>query len=148
MMRTGRARLGPGVAWFAGVGEALPLQDRSADILTIAFGIRNVTRMELALAEIFRVLRPGGRFLCLEFSKPWRPVRPFYELFSRTVIPRLGAWVSRNPDAYRYLVESIRRFPDQEEMKSLMEQAGFRDVAYRNLSCGIACLHTGQRTDD
>mgnify|MGYP000582631873 CR=1 FL=1 len=88
--------------------------------VAIAFGIRNVTFIDRALAEIARVLRPGGRMLCLEFSRPWAPIRPFYQLFSATVIPRLGAWVSRNPDAYRYLVESIQRFPDQEEMKSLM----------------------------
>jgi demethylmenaquinone methyltransferase/2-methoxy-6-polyprenyl-1,4-benzoquinol methylase len=147
MMRAGRTRTGTGLRWCGGVGEALPLRDASIDTLTIAFGIRNVTRIELALAEMHRVLRPGGRCLCLEFSKPWRPIRPVYELFSRTVIPRLGAWVSRNPDAYRYLVESIRRFPDQEEMKSLMELAGFRDVTYRNLSFGIACLHVGRRPE-
>ncbi|MGD8907128.1 MAG: class I SAM-dependent methyltransferase [Gammaproteobacteria bacterium] len=146
MMQVGRYRRLPGVRWLAGVGESIPLRDDSVDTLTIAFGIRNVTFIDRALAEIARVLRPGGRMLCLEFSRPWAPIRPFYQLFSATVIPRLGAWVSRNPDAYRYLVESIQRFPDQEEMKSLMESAGFTSVRYRNLSCGIACLHTGTVT--
>jgi demethylmenaquinone methyltransferase/2-methoxy-6-polyprenyl-1,4-benzoquinol methylase len=148
MMQVGKYRRLTGVRWLAGTGEAIPLQDDSVDTVTIAFGIRNVTFIDLALSEIARVLRPGGRLLCLEFSKPWAPVRPVYQLFSTTVIPRLGAWVSRNPDAYKYLVESIQRFPDQEEMKSLMEVAGFRNVSYRNLSCGIACLHTGTATGE
>jgi demethylmenaquinone methyltransferase/2-methoxy-6-polyprenyl-1,4-benzoquinol methylase len=113
--------------------------------LTISFGIRNVTDMPAALAEIRRVLKPGGRFLCLEFSKAWAPIRPFYNAFSFTVIPRLGAWVARAPEAYNYLIESIRRFPDQEEMKSIMERAGFADVRYRNLTFGIACIHVGTK---
>lgn len=143
MMHAGRGRVARHVGWLSGVGEAIPLRDGSVDTLSIAFGIRNVTRIETALAEIHRVLRPGGRFLCLEFSRPWAPIRPFYEFFSRTVIPRLGAWVSGNTDAYEYLVESIRRFPDQEQMKGLIESAGFSDVSYKNFSFGIACLHIG-----
>ena len=145
MMSVGRSRGLPTVRWLGGVGEAIPLADASADTVTIAFGIRNVTRMDDALAEILRVLKPGGRFLCLEFSRPVAPVRPFYEAFNRTVIPRLGAWVSRNPEAYRYLVESIQRFPDQREMQRIMERAGFVDVRWRNLSFGIACIHQGTR---
>lgn len=145
MMQVGKYRRLDGVRWLAAVGESLPLEDNSIDTLTIAFGIRNVTHMDSALAEILRVLKPGGRMLCLEFSKPWGPIRPFYQLFSSTVIPRLGAWVSRNPDAYEYLIQSIRRFPDQEEMKTLMQDCGFGDVSYRNLSFGIACLHVGQK---
>ena len=148
MMRVGQGRNLEGVSWLAGVGEAIPVADASVDALTIAFGIRNVTRMDAALAEIHRVLRPGGRFYCLEFSKPAAPIRPFYEFFNRTVIPRLGAWVSRNPEAYRYLIESIRRFPDQQEMKQLIETAGFTDVRWRNLSFGIACIHEGVRGPD
>ncbi len=143
MMHAGRPRVSPHIDWLAGTGESIPVRDDSVDTLTIAFGIRNVTRIDTALAEIHRVLRPGGRFLCLEFSKPWAPIRPIYEFFSRTVIPRLGAWVSGNTDAYEYLIESIRRFPDQEEMKTLIESAGFRDVSYKNFSLGIACLHIG-----
>jgi len=91
------------------------------------------------------VLKPGGRFLCLEFSRPWLPVRPFYNLFSFTVIPRLGAWVARAPEAYGYLVESIRRFPAQDELKTMMERAGFIGVRYRNLTFGIACIHVGTK---
>lgn len=145
MMQVGRYRRLPGVRWLAGTGEAIPLAEGTVDTITIAFGIRNCTDMEKALTEMLRVLKPGGRMLCLEFSRPWGAVRPFYELFSATVIPRLGAWVARNPDAYRYLVESIQRFPDQDEMKELMETAGFRNVHYRNLSFGIACLHAGTK---
>ena len=145
MMSAGRARGHPHLQWVAGVGEALPFADASIDTLTIAFGIRNVTRIEQALAEARRVLKPGGRFLCLEFSTPWAPVRPFYNLFSFTVIPRLGAFVAQAPEAYAYLVESIRRFPDQREFAALIERAGFERVRFRNLSLGIACIHVGTR---
>jgi demethylmenaquinone methyltransferase/2-methoxy-6-polyprenyl-1,4-benzoquinol methylase len=143
MMEVGRGRGLDGVQWLGGTGERLPLASGSVDTVTISFGIRNVTDMPAALAEIRRVLKPGGRFLCLEFSKAWAPIRPFYNLFSFTVIPRLGAWVARAPEAYNYLIESIRRFPDQEEMKAIMERAGFADVRYRNLTFGIACIHVG-----
>jgi demethylmenaquinone methyltransferase/2-methoxy-6-polyprenyl-1,4-benzoquinol methylase len=146
MMHAGRSqRGGGGLIWVAGTGESMPFADASIDVLTIAFGIRNVTHMDVALAEILRVLRPGGRFLCLEFSRPWALIRPFYNAFSYTVIPRLGAWVAQAPEAYHYLIESIRRFPDQEEMKALLQHAGFTEVTYRNLSFGIACIHTGHR---
>lgn len=141
MMAAGRPRNGAGVGYLAGIGEQIPLADDSVDVVTIAFGIRNVTSIPLALAEIARVLKPGGRCLCLEFSKPAAWLRPFYNLYSFAVIPRLGAMVARAPEAYTYLVESIRKFPDQEEMKSLMENAGLGEVTYRNLSFGIACLH-------
>ena len=143
MMSAGRARDVRAVSWLSGVGESIPLRSESVDTLTIAFGIRNVTHINATLAEILRVLRPGGRFQCLEFSKPWAPIRPFYEFFSRTVIPRLGAWVSGNTDAYEYLIESIRNFPDQEEFKVLLEAAGLCEVSYKNFSFGICCLHIG-----
>ena len=143
MMSVGRERGIPQVSWVAGSGEGIPLASSSVDTVTIAFGIRNVTSLDEALKEALRVLKPGGRFLCLEFSRPWAPIKPFYDLFSFTVIPRLGAWIAREPEAYTYLVESIRRFPDQQEFKRTMEQAGFVDVRYRNLTFGIACLHTG-----
>ena len=147
MMQVGRERGLAQVQCLAGSGEAIPLRDGSVDTLTIAFGIRNMTRMQQALGEIHRVLRPGGRCLCLEFSKPVFWLRPFYNLYSFLVIPRLGALVAREPAAYTYLVESIRRFPDQKEMKSLMEQAGFEEVRYRNLSFGIACLHVARKAE-
>jgi demethylmenaquinone methyltransferase/2-methoxy-6-polyprenyl-1,4-benzoquinol methylase len=145
MMQAGQGRGHAHVHWLAGTGEALPLADKSVDTLTIAFGIRNVTRIEAALAEARRVLAPGGRFLCLEFSTPWAPVRPFYNLFSFTVIPRLGAMVAQAPEAYHYLVESIRRFPDQRAFAAMIEAAGFQNVRWRNLSAGIACIHSGHQ---
>jgi len=145
MMNAGRVEKFSGVQWLAGTGERIPLAEASVDTVTIAFGIRNVTSLEIAMKEILRVLKPGGRFLCLEFSHPWEPIKPFYDLFSFTVIPRLGAWIARDPEAYTYLVESIRRFPDQEEMRGILEQAGFAQVRYRNLSFGIACLHIGSK---
>jgi len=145
MMIAGRGQNGAGVNYLAGTGEQIPLADDSLDALTIAFGIRNVTSMPAALAEIARVLKPGGRCLCLEFSKPAFWLRPFYNLYSYLVIPRLGAFVAKAPEAYTYLTESIRKFPDQEEMKVLMEAAGLAEVTYRNLSFGIACLHTATK---
>jgi demethylmenaquinone methyltransferase/2-methoxy-6-polyprenyl-1,4-benzoquinol methylase len=145
MMAVGRARGHSHVQWLEGAGESIPLPSASVDTVTIAFGIRNVTRIEDALVEALRVLKPGGRFLCLEFSTPHAVVRPFYNLFSFTVIPRLGAWIAKSPEAYTYLVESIRRFPDQKAFKALIEEAGFVDVGFRNLSFGIAAIHTGTK---
>ncbi|MEA3292293.1 MAG: class I SAM-dependent methyltransferase [Pseudomonadota bacterium] len=145
MMEQGRAGNPSEIEYVASSGETLALADDSADTLTIAFGMRNMTRMDTALAEILRILKPGGRCLCLEFSKPHALIKPFYDLHSFHVIPRLGAWIARQPMAYNYLVESIRKFPDQEEMKKLMEQTGFRNVNYRNLSFGIACIHEGTK---
>ena len=133
------------LAWVAGEGERLPFEDGSVAALTVAFGLRNVTRLEVALAEAHRVLRPGGQFACLEFSRPWAWFRPLYDLYSWLVIPRLGAWVAGQPDAYQYLVESIRRFPDQEAFAALLRKAGFVDVRYRNVSAGIACIHRATR---
>ena len=145
MMAAGRARGLPHVNWQLGAAERLPLPDASVDTLTIAFGIRNVTHLDTALAEARRVLVPGGRFLCLEFSTPKAWLKPFYDLFSFTVIPRLGAWIARSPQAYTYLVESIRRFPDQATFARHIEAAGFSAVQFRNLSFGIACIHVGTR---
>lgn len=145
MMQCGRERGLRHVDCVAGTGEAIPLADNSVDAVTIAFGLRNMTQLADALAEMTRVLKPGGRCLCLEFSKPWALIRPFYDAYSFHVIPRLGAWIARQPVAYTYLVESIRRFPDQREMKQLMEAAGLRDVHYHNLSFGVACLHVGTK---
>jgi demethylmenaquinone methyltransferase/2-methoxy-6-polyprenyl-1,4-benzoquinol methylase len=147
MMAVGRSRGRDHLQWQAGTGERLPFADASVDTITIAFGIRNVTHVGDALRESLRVLKPGGRFLCLEFSRPYAPIRPFYDLFSFTVIPRLGAWVARSPEAYAYLIESIRRFPDQREFAAMMAHAGFADVTYRNLSLGIACIHVGTKPE-
>jgi demethylmenaquinone methyltransferase / 2-methoxy-6-polyprenyl-1,4-benzoquinol methylase len=146
MMTEGRKRGLPYIEWIAGEAEALPFADASVDCLTISFGIRNVTRLRDALAEIHRVLKPGGRVLCLEFSRPQAWLAPLYDLFSFLVIPRLGALVARQPEAYAYLVESIRRFPDQKELASLFAQAGFSAVRYRNFSFGVVCLHSGVKS--
>jgi demethylmenaquinone methyltransferase/2-methoxy-6-polyprenyl-1,4-benzoquinol methylase len=130
--------------WLAGEAEALPFANASVDLLTISFGLRNATRLEAALVEIRRVLKPGGRFVCLEFSRPYRWFAPFYDLYSYLVIPRLGAAVAGAPEAYEYLVDSIRRFPDQRGFAALMEKAGFGGVRWENVSFGIACLHFGE----
>jgi demethylmenaquinone methyltransferase/2-methoxy-6-polyprenyl-1,4-benzoquinol methylase len=144
MMKVGAGKAA-GIRWIAGEAEALPFPEASIDLLTISFGIRNVTRLSAALAEIYRVIKPGGRFVCLEFSRPAWWLAPFYDLYSWLVIPRLGAAVARAPGAYQYLVESIRRFPDQREFAKQLTAAGFRDVHWENLSFGIACLHFGTK---
>jgi demethylmenaquinone methyltransferase/2-methoxy-6-polyprenyl-1,4-benzoquinol methylase len=129
-----------------GNGEALPFPDRSFDAYTIAFGIRNVTNRDRALAEAYRVLRPGGRFLCLEFSQVQAPILDdIYELYSFHVIPRLGEAVAGEREAYQYLVESIARFPDQDTFADEVRAAGFARVQYRNLTGGIAAIHSGWR---
>ena len=145
MMAAGRETRHHALRWVAGTAERMPLPDASADAVTIAFGIRNVTRIEDALAEILRVLKPGGRLLCLEFSTVRGPLRVPYELYNRWVIPVIGSAVAGDVSAYRYLVESIRRFPDQETFRGMLEDAGFTDVWYRNYSMGIAALHVGAR---
>ncbi|MDP1735504.1 MAG: class I SAM-dependent methyltransferase [Sulfuritalea sp.] len=147
MMMAGRLHGDVGLAWLAGEAEKLPLADASVDLLTVAFGLRNATHLETALAEIRRVLKPGGRFVCLEFSRPAAWLAPFYDLYSFLVIPRLGALIAREPQAYQYLVESIRRFPDQLDFAALVQQAGFGDVRWENVSFGIACLHFGRKPD-
>lgn len=132
--------------WLTGDAEKLPLPDSCADVYTISFGLRNVTRMDAALAEARRVLRPGGRFFCLEFSKVVLPVLDrLYDLYSFQVLPRLGQLVAGDRESYAYLVESIRRFPDQDTLARRMEQAGLQHVRWRNLSGGIAAVHSGWR---
>ncbi len=146
MMEVGRARPGgAGVAWVEAEAEHLPFPDAHADLVTIAFGIRNVTRLEAALAEIHRVLKPGGRFLCLEFSRARWWLRPFYEAWSKTAIPVLGTVVSGRTEAYRYLIESIGRFPDQPSFAAHVRDAGFTDVAWDDLSFGISAIHRGRK---
>lgn len=135
-----------GIDWLVGDAEALPLPDNSVDAYTIAFGLRNVTHIDTALAEAHRVLRPGGRFLCLEFSQVVSPIlAELYDRFSFGVLPTLGGLVANDADSYRYLVESIRRFPPQAELSSRMETAGFERVSYRNLTRGVAAIHAGWR---
>ncbi len=130
--------------WIAGDAMALPFADNSFDVYTISFGIRNVTRVEDALTEAFRVLRPGGRLMVLEFSQiPNDLMQKVYDLYSFNVIPQMGKVVTGDRDSYRYLVESIRRFPDQDRFAAMIRAAGFDLVKYRNLSMGIAALHSG-----
>jgi demethylmenaquinone methyltransferase/2-methoxy-6-polyprenyl-1,4-benzoquinol methylase len=148
MLAEGRARADKagthGVDWVCGDAMALPFPDNSFDAYTIAFGIRNVTRVQQALEEAHRVLRPGGRFLCLEFSQVPQPaLAAAYDLYSFNVIPALGQMVTGDRDSYQYLVESIRRFPDQETFRAMIGAAGFARPAYRNLTLGIAALHSG-----
>ncbi len=135
-----------GIRWVEGDATELPFEDRAFDAVTIAFGIRNVTRPEAALAEAHRVLRPGGRFLCLEFSRVEpEALRRLYDAYSFGVIPAMGAAVTGDRASYRYLVESIRKFPDQESFAEMMRAAGFARVAWRNLTMGVAALHSGWR---
>jgi demethylmenaquinone methyltransferase / 2-methoxy-6-polyprenyl-1,4-benzoquinol methylase len=134
------------IAWVCADAEALPLPDRSIDAYTIAFGIRNVTRIERVLAEARRVLVPGGRFLCLEFATVTSPaLRRAYDAYSFAVLPWLGERVAGDRDAYRYLAESIRRFPDQATFGRMIERAGLDRVRHRDLSGGIAALHSAWR---
>jgi demethylmenaquinone methyltransferase/2-methoxy-6-polyprenyl-1,4-benzoquinol methylase len=151
MLRVGEERatrrgLGARVALAVGNAEALPFRSRSFDAYTIAFGIRNVTRREAALAEAHRVLRPGGRFLCLEFAEVVVPLLDrIYEAYSFKVIPGLGRLVAGDSEPYRYLVESIRRFPRQSGFADMVRDAGFARVQWRDLSGGIAAIHSGWR---
>ena len=134
------------VTFVEGNAEALPFPDRAFDVATIAFGIRNVPRIEAALAEAHRVLRIGGRFLCLEFSSVDVPgLDALYQLYSFNVIPALGGAVTGDAAAYRYLVESIRRFPAPSVFASMMREAGFRRVAFQRLTGGVVALHSGWR---
>ena len=130
--------------WLVGDAMALPFADNSFDVYTISFGIRNVTRIEDALSEAYRVLRPGGRLMVLEFSHlPVDGLQKLYDLYSFNVIPVMGQIVANDRDSYQYLVESIRRFPDQDRFAEMIRAAGFGQVKYRNLSMGIAALHSG-----
>jgi demethylmenaquinone methyltransferase/2-methoxy-6-polyprenyl-1,4-benzoquinol methylase len=131
------------IEWMCGSAEALPFPDNCFDSYTIAFGIRNVTHIDRALTEALRVLKPGGRFLCLEFSKVEVPVLDeLYERFSFDVIPKIGGYVAQDEDSYRYLAESIRRFPPQAKFAKMIQKAGLGQVKVRNLSGGIAAMHS------
>ncbi len=125
--------------------EQLPFPDRSFDACTIAFGLRNVTHIDKALSEARRILRPGGRFMCLEFSRVAPALEKLYDVYSFEVLPRLGDWVAKDRDAYVYLAESIRRFPPQEELAARMTSVGFGRVSFSNLSGGISAIHSGWR---
>ena len=142
--RAEAGQLADRLSWVTGDAMRLPFADASFDRYTISFGIRNVTRIPDALAEAFRVLRPGGRLMVLEFSQLPVPMMQWaYDRYSFNVIPALGQMVANDRDSYQYLVESIRRFPDQQAFAALIRAAGFDRVQYRNLSMGIAALHSG-----
>ena len=149
MLVEGRKRaeaesLADSLDWVVGDAMALPFEDNTFDVYTISFGIRNVTRPQDALNEAFRVLKPGGRLMVLEFSQiPNDLMQKVYDLYSFNIIPRMGQAIAGDKDSYQYLVESIRKFPDQETFLGMVKQAGFDNAKYRNLSMGIACLHSG-----
>ncbi|HEX2134607.1 MAG TPA: bifunctional demethylmenaquinone methyltransferase/2-methoxy-6-polyprenyl-1,4-benzoquinol methylase UbiE [Microvirga sp.] len=148
MLEVGRERAGSRyqgrIEFVQANAEALPFAQKSFDGYTIAFGIRNVPRIDAALSEAYRVLKTGGHFLCLEFSKVDVPgLDALYDAYSFNVIPRLGELVARDAESYRYLVESIRRFPTPAAFAGMIEQAGFRRVSYRRLTAGVVAIHSG-----
>ena len=150
MLEHGRRRLvDAGVAGNLSIAqvdaENLPFADNSFDRVAIAFGLRNVTSKDAALADMQRVLKPGGKLLILEFSKPAAALRPAYDLYSFKVLPALGKLVAEDPDSYRYLAESIRMHPDQETLKQMMVDAGLERCRYHNLAAGIVALHVGYK---
>ncbi|MCA0303597.1 MAG: bifunctional demethylmenaquinone methyltransferase/2-methoxy-6-polyprenyl-1,4-benzoquinol methylase UbiE [Proteobacteria bacterium] len=151
MLSVGRDRaadrgLLKGITWTTGDAERLPFPDASFDAYTIAFGLRNVTDIDQALREAVRVLKPGGRYYCLEFSKVTSaPLARAYDTYSSRALPLLGKYVARDPDSYQYLHESIRRFPPQRELAQRMRAAGFANVAWRDMTLGVVALHSGWR---
>jgi demethylmenaquinone methyltransferase/2-methoxy-6-polyprenyl-1,4-benzoquinol methylase len=150
MLRQGRTRLvDAGVAGNLSIAQVdaqnLPFADSTFNCITMAFGLRNVTDKDAALRSMFGTLRPGGKAMILEFSEPSKALKPAYDLYSFKVLPLLGKLVARDSDSYQYLAESIRVHPDQETLKSMMEEAGFERCRYENLAGGIVALHIGYR---
>jgi demethylmenaquinone methyltransferase/2-methoxy-6-polyprenyl-1,4-benzoquinol methylase len=148
MLRQGRDRLldeGLALPTVACDAECLPFADARFDLVSVAFGLRNMTHQERALAEMGRVLKPGGRLLVLEFSKVAPPLQPLYDWYSFQVLPRLGRWVAGDADSYRYLAESIRMHPDQATLKAMLKAAGFGHVDVHDLAAGVVALHVGIR---
>ena len=142
--RAEAAQMSESLDWVVGDAMALPFENNTFDVYTISFGIRNVTRPQEALNEAYRVLKPGGRLMVLEFSQLPNPMmQKAYDLYSFNVIPRMGKLIANDSESYQYLVESIRNFPDQETFLGMVRNAGFENAKYRNLSLGIACLHSG-----
>lgn len=142
--RADAEQMADSLSWVTGDAMALPFPDNSFDVYTISFGIRNVTRVPDALAEAYRVLRPGGRLMVLEFSQLPNPAMQWaYDRYSFNVIPEMGKLIADDRESYQYLVESIRKFPDQDTFAQMIKDAGFGQVKYRNLSLGIAALHSG-----
>jgi demethylmenaquinone methyltransferase/2-methoxy-6-polyprenyl-1,4-benzoquinol methylase len=126
-------------------GEKLPFPSDYFDLVCVAFGLRNMTHKDIALGEMYRVLKPGGRLLVLEFSKVWKPLEPVYDAYSFKVLPKMGQLITNDAGSYQYLAESIRMHPGQEELKAMMEKAGFERVTYHNLTAGVVALHKGYK---
>ncbi|HEU0203022.1 MAG TPA: bifunctional demethylmenaquinone methyltransferase/2-methoxy-6-polyprenyl-1,4-benzoquinol methylase UbiE [Burkholderiaceae bacterium] len=148
MLRAGRDRLldaGVMIPVAQCDAEKLPFRDASFDVVTVAFGLRNMTHKDAALAEMYRVLAPGGKLLVLEFSRVWAPLAPLYDLYSFNVLPWLGRRIAGDADSYRYLAESIRVHPPQEVLAGMMERAGLEKVEWFNLTGGVCALHVGRR---
>jgi demethylmenaquinone methyltransferase/2-methoxy-6-polyprenyl-1,4-benzoquinol methylase len=148
MLRRGRDRLIDSGKLIPAVqcdGEKLPFPDEYFDCVCVAFGLRNMTHKDIALAEMRRVLRAGGRLLVLEFSRVWQPLATIYDTYSFQILPRLGKLITNDAESYRYLAESIRMHPDQEALKTLMQNAGLERVEYFNLAAGVVALHRGIR---
>ena len=146
MLRTGRDRMlddGLVLPTVACDAEHLPFPSQSFDLVSVAFGLRNMTHKDLALAEMARVLRPGGRLLVLEFSKVAAPLQKAYDWYSFNILPKLGQWVAGDAQSYKYLAESIRMHPDQDTLKAMMKTAGFGHVDVHNLTAGLVALHVG-----
>jgi len=144
MIEVGKAHR-PHLSWLCSNAEALPLENNSIDVYTIAFGLRNVTRREDALKEAFRVLKPGGKFACLEFSQVSPSLQWAYDFYSFHIIPRMGKWIAKDKDAYQYLSESIKTFLTREELLDLMKKVGFNQARYEMYTKGIVALHTGYK---
>jgi len=125
--------------------EKLPFPDHYFDCVCVSFGLRNMTHKDQALAEMYRVLKPGGRVLVLEFSKVWKPLEAAYDIYSFKILPRMGQLITNDADSYQYLAESIRMHPGQEELKTLMQGVGFERVTYHNLTAGVVALHRGYK---
>jgi len=145
MMNKGRSSGLTGVDWVAGLARELPFPAASMDTVTCAFGIRNLTYVSAGMQEIYRVLKPGGKFYCLEVSQPWPLVHPLFTAYCRYIVPRLGVLITRQQDAYDYLVESIIDFPSQKELQNLLEKTGFIDVHSISLTLRIACIHVSTK---
>lgn len=150
MLNVGRDRLTDegavgNIDYVQANAESLPFPDNSFDCITIAFGLRNVTDKDAALRSMYRVLKPGGRLLVLEFSKPAEWLAPVYDLYSFKLLPKIGKMVSNDEDSYRYLAESIRMHPDQTSLKQMMSDAGFERCDYHNMTAGIVALHSGYK---
>ncbi len=146
MLRVGRDRLtdkGVVLPTLVCDAEKLPFPDQHFNLVSVAFGLRNMTHKDAALKEMCRVLKPGGKLLVLEFSKVAKPLEKAYDWYSFNILPKMGSMVAGDPDSYRYLAESIRMHPGQEELKALMQQAGFGHVDYHNMTAGVVALHVG-----